>query len=738
MTVASTPPPPPPLAATANLEVALSSAPNPAVPGDPLTYRATTTNRGPATANNARVTVSLPSTVEFRSASGGCSPSGAAVTCSLGNLANGQSASRDVVVIPRREGSLSAIAQASSDSGDPSPAATSATTAAALPAPQTRRTFNSSVKAGDVTVKCPGDRRFREIVGDNDLSFRCLVDTRKGRLEVTTTAGAPFFVQIAVFSEGIFKAGQTRGPRPVTELRLAGRLYTGRFASGSKKNIAQQGAPPPATAVGPRPRPLPHPRTQGLGLGARHHLAGGGPLEQHHLLQGHPGPRDGARLRPPPHHEHRRPGPQEDLHREAAPPPLSRSGQGRIRTASFLAVGLAAVALALTAYFTDMLESPELSTVDTRFDIRGDQDKPRDLAVVAVDDVTFDELGEQWPFPRSLHAKAVDRLKKDGAKVIAYDVQFTEAPTPTRTTRSLTRWTPRARWCSALPRSTRRAHEHPGWRRRAARAGRHPGQHRGGPRSPAQVRRQDSRLDTLPLASVKAAGGKVDRSGFDGDGEAWIDYRGGPGSIQTVSFSRVVNGKFKPGTFRGRTVVVGAAAPSLQDVHTTSTTGQGELMSGPEVQAHAIWTAANGLPLKPGGGVLSVLLIALAGMVAPAASLRLVRGRRCWRRSASRWSTCCSFTWPSVAGVILPVLYPLLALVLSAIGALGIHLLLTAFERQRTRDVFARFVPERSSLRRSSAPTTTCASAACVARARSCSATCAVSPASPRSWSRTG
>ena len=88
----------------------------------------------------------------------------------------------------------------------------------------------------------------------------------------------------------------------------------------------------------------------------------------------------------------------------------------------------------------------------------------------------------------------------------------------------------------------------------------------------------------------------------------------------------MIDGKFKPGTFRGRTVVVGAAAPSLQDVHTTSTTGKGELMSGPEVQAHAIWTAANGLPLKPGGGVLDVLLIALAGLVAPAASLRLRPG----------------------------------------------------------------------------------------------------------------
>ena len=222
--------------------------------------------------------------------------------------------------------------------------------------------------------------------------------------------------------------------------------------------------------------------------------------------------------------------------RAAAVEPL---GQGRIRTASFLAVGLAAVALALTAYFTDMLESPELSTVDTRFDIRGDQDKPRDLAVVAVDDVTFDELGEQWPFPRSLHAKAVDRLKQDGAKVIAYDVQFTEASDPDEDN-ALADAVDAARpvVLGTTEVDDEGRHQHPGRRRRAARAGRPPGQHRGGPPIRCAVRAlHDSRLDTFPVASVQAAGAKVDRSEFDGDGEAWIDYRGGPGSIETVSFS---------------------------------------------------------------------------------------------------------------------------------------------------------------------------------------------------------
>ena len=67
----------------------------------------------------------------------------------------------------------------------------------------------------------------------------------------------------------------------------------------------------------------------------------------------------------------------------------------------------------------------ELDTVDARFPARPDR-PANEVAVVAVDDVTFNELRAQWPFRRSLHARVIDRLRKAGAKVIAVDVQFTE------------------------------------------------------------------------------------------------------------------------------------------------------------------------------------------------------------------------------------------------------------------------------------------------------------------------
>ena len=61
------------------------------------------------------------------------------------------------------------------------------------------------------------------------------------------------------------------------------------------------------------------------------------------------------------------------------------------------------------------------------------------------------------------------------------------------------------------------------------------------------------------------------------------------------------------------------AAPSLQDIHPTST---GSNMPGPEIQANAIETALEGFPLRSIGTVWDVVLIICLGFVVPLASLR--------------------------------------------------------------------------------------------------------------------
>ena len=79
--------------------------------------------------------------------------------------------------------------------------------------------------------------------------------------------------------------------------------------------------------------------------------------------------------------------------------------------------------------------------------------------------------------------------------------------------------------------------------------------------------------------------------------------------MPTVSFSDVVEGQFATRHFRGRTVVVGATAPTLRDVHATPV-GGGEPMAGAEVQANAIWTALHGAPLRARHAAVGLILIA--------------------------------------------------------------------------------------------------------------------------------
>src|SRR3954466_15350161 len=91
-----------------------------------------------------------------------------------------------------------------------------------------------------------------------------------------------------------------------------------------------------------------------------------------------------------------------------------------------LLTAVVSVAVGLAAYGAKLFKSVELSTVDTRFSVRGTEKPPSDLVVVGVDAETLQALNLQWPYPRRLHGQVIDKLREDGAKVIAFDVVFAE------------------------------------------------------------------------------------------------------------------------------------------------------------------------------------------------------------------------------------------------------------------------------------------------------------------------
>src|SRR3954453_16522603 len=291
-----------------------------------------------------------------------------------------------------------------------------------------------------------------------------------------------------------------------------------------------------------------------------------------------------------------------------------------------VAVAIAALTLVLACQLTGVLDRFEGDTVDARFSLRGAQPQ-HDVTLVAIDDNTFSELGARWPFRRSLHARVIDRLRAAGARQIAYDVQFTEPSANPREDVALLDSVARAR--HAVLSTTEvdsRGHTNVlggdhnlrGAGARAANTGLPNG-------SGGVVRRMRPTVDGLrsfPVAAVEAATGRRVSSGGFEHGGALIDYQGRPGTITTLSFGRVLRGRFDPKLVRGRIVVVGASAPSLQDVHPTSVSGN-ELMAGPEVQANAISTVLRGVPLRDAPGWLDVLCVILLALAAPLAALRL-------------------------------------------------------------------------------------------------------------------
>jgi len=74
------------------------------------------------------------------------------------------------------------------------------------------------------------------------------------------------------------------------------------------------------------------------------------------------------------------------------------------RTVIAVVAALVAVGAGGAAEFARLLPGLEQDSINQRFERRGAVSAPG-LLIVAIDDKTFDDLGESWPFPRSRHRR---------------------------------------------------------------------------------------------------------------------------------------------------------------------------------------------------------------------------------------------------------------------------------------------------------------------------------------------
>lgn len=262
--------------------------------------------------------------------------------------------------------------------------------------------------------------------------------------------------------------------------------------------------------------------------------------------------------------------------------------------------------------------------VDLAATLRPAEPSP-DVVIVAIDEPSFADVGDQWPWPRALHGRLVRALRVAGARAIGFDVVFAEA-------------------------SNDRDDE-------AFAAALGPDVVLGADESVVETPQADQILRTEPLQTLTATGA---RSGLvsvmlDGDGvlrrvppfddgfaRRLLEAAGeraaatGPGDLiapvgpartyRTVSYYQALDpaGTLPPGTFRDAIVLVGLSLQAVPDVKASGTDAfatpftprTGRLVPGVEVQAAILDTLRLDRAITASPASLGVALTALAALLA--------------------------------------------------------------------------------------------------------------------------
>ncbi|MFZ3332820.1 MAG: adenylate/guanylate cyclase domain-containing protein, partial [Candidatus Acidiferrales bacterium] len=104
----------------------------------------------------------------------------------------------------------------------------------------------------------------------------------------------------------------------------------------------------------------------------------------------------------------------------------------KVSFAISLVVTLAALAIYVTTFvgerpmpLFDFVSRLELSTLDTRFQLRGRTPIDPHIIIVDIDQRSQEVLGH-WPFPRLYFAQMLDALREDGARFATFDITFSQ------------------------------------------------------------------------------------------------------------------------------------------------------------------------------------------------------------------------------------------------------------------------------------------------------------------------
>jgi len=314
-------------------------------------------------------------------------------------------------------------------------------------------------------------------------------------------------------------------------------------------------------------------------------------------------------------------------------------------------VGIAAAAVTLGLILFGAAERWELLWFDQLFELRGMRQPTAPTVIVTIDESTFAELNLQWPFPRALHGKVIDRIAADRPLAIGVDVLFD----------SESRFGPEddAALSAAIARAgnvvlglsivqDQQVLVEVG-------GGKQHGTEREVVSMPLPVIRKaafavapfnvqpdpDSHVRRVPVRQQvpDPMKGYEWWLGFDAElhrlvtaklptrplpeaPEILVNFRGPLAAFERIPYYRVVANEIPPDMFRDKVVLIGSTSEVMHDVFATAFARAGT-MPGVAIHANAVDTLVRGDPVREVPAVVSTVLAVASALIGAALAVRL-------------------------------------------------------------------------------------------------------------------
>jgi adenylate cyclase len=305
-------------------------------------------------------------------------------------------------------------------------------------------------------------------------------------------------------------------------------------------------------------------------------------------------------------------------------------------------VGAAAVAVALGVL--GLLEPYERGWLDRFFEFRGPRKPTAPIVIISIDESSFVELNEQWPFPRAMHAQLIRRVAAGRPLAIGVDVIFDQPSSRGRLDdEALGEAIAQAGnvVLGAAPATVQGSYTDmpqsytlgvPNLPIAAIGRGAAGVGAINLPLDPdSHVRRARRQIWTgaewLPRLDVElyrvATASGLTAAPLLAEDEILINFNGPPRTFPWVAYHQVVNGKVVPEFFGGKIVLIGPTFELAHDVFSTPFTRGADLMPGVELHANVLETYISGNRLREVPAAVSTALAVVAALLAAALVVRL-------------------------------------------------------------------------------------------------------------------